>query len=168
MSKYSDHQIFIRHWQEQDITSCAKIARRASGLAAWKQSDYQHSFDQGHFGCVAIWNKKIIGCLVGLVTFETADLLDLQLLPEYHGQNIAKNILQFFLIVLCAHKVENLLLEVRASNSRAIRFYEKNSFENIGRRLNYYAAREGLPVEDALIFQRRIYPKGLTSLSSTL
>ena len=39
------------------------------------------------------------------------------------------------------------MLEVRASNIAALRFYEHHSFEIAGRRPRYYTA----PVEDALL-----------------
>ena len=39
------------------------------------------------------------------------------------------------------------ILEVRASNLAALRFYERHKFEVVGRRPRYYTA----PVEDALL-----------------
>ena len=39
------------------------------------------------------------------------------------------------------------ILEVRASNVAALRFYERHKFEVVGRRPRYYTA----PVEDALL-----------------
>jgi [ribosomal protein S18]-alanine N-acetyltransferase len=47
---------------------------------------------------------------------------------------------------------EKAFLEVRVSNLAAIRFYEHNSFEVIGRRPRYYTA----PIEDALILTASI------------
>jgi len=44
-------------------------------------------------------------------------------------------------------QVEELLLEVRASNGQALEFYRRRGFSQSGRRPRYYAD----PVEDALL-----------------
>ena len=43
----------------------------------------------------------------------------------------------------------NIFLEVRRSHSSAIRLYEKNGFNEIGVRNNYYQLRDGQ--EDAIL-----------------
>jgi ribosomal-protein-alanine N-acetyltransferase len=44
-----------------------------------------------------------------------------------------------------------VFLEVRASNAAAIRLYEGNGFDTVGRRVNYYPAADGR--EDALVMR---------------
>jgi ribosomal protein S18 acetylase RimI-like enzyme len=45
-----------------------------------------------------------------------------------------------------------MFLEVRVSNERARRFYERNGFAEIGRRRGYYPAAAGR--EDAIVMAR--------------
>jgi ribosomal protein S18 acetylase RimI-like enzyme len=48
-----------------------------------------------------------------------------------------------------------ILLEVRLSNQRAIRFYQKNGFSIASRRKNYYRN----PPEDAWVMERKLPKK---------
>jgi ribosomal-protein-alanine N-acetyltransferase len=47
---------------------------------------------------------------------------------------------------------KNITLDVRESNSVAIRLYDQYGFREIGRRKKYYR----FPVEDAIIMERKI------------
>jgi ribosomal-protein-alanine N-acetyltransferase len=58
-------------------------------------------------------------------------------------------LLDFFIGTARSWHCRRALLEVRASNTAAIRMYEKFAFQCIGRRRDYYS----LPAEDALVFQ---------------
>ena len=53
---------------------------------------------------------------------------------------------------LRAAGVKDLFLEVRASNQRALEFYRRMGFAEIGRRVRYYAD----PVEDAVLQRLRL------------
>jgi ribosomal-protein-alanine N-acetyltransferase len=48
--------------------------------------------------------------------------------------------------------VKNVYLEVRCSNQKAIKLYEKYNFKRIGTRKNYYRKDKKNPKEDGLIY----------------
>ncbi|HBF09489.1 MAG TPA: ribosomal-protein-alanine N-acetyltransferase [Gammaproteobacteria bacterium] len=146
-------QIIIKLWQQHDVERCTHVAKQASAEKAWSFAEYDESYKAGHSGLIAYDGEQVIGCLVAQSLFETADLLDIQVLPEYQGKGVAMLLLQALKQACKETSVENIMLEVRSSNARAIGFYMKSGFISIHTRKNYYAARDSLPPEDAVIMQ---------------
>ncbi|MGN8896582.1 ribosomal protein S18-alanine N-acetyltransferase [Flavonifractor sp. HCP28S3_F3] len=66
--------------------------------------------------------------------------------PQFRRQGVAEEILKSYLRLGQAH-LAFLTLEVRESNTPAIRLYEKLGFREVGRRKNYYREEH----EDALL-----------------
>ena len=56
-----------------------------------------------------------------------------------------------------ARRVDRVFLEVRPSNVAAIRLYDAEGFNEIGRRPRYYPARNGR--EDALVMALELFPE---------
>jgi ribosomal-protein-alanine N-acetyltransferase len=67
----------------------------------------------------------------------------------WQRQGYASRLMDFFVRTGRSWECERALLEVRASNTPAVRLYEKYAFRLVGRRNKYYDR----PVEDALIFE---------------
>jgi ribosomal-protein-alanine N-acetyltransferase len=76
-------------------------------------------------------------------------ILNLTVNPDAHRRGIGGKLLKHFLQLAARHDADTVMLEVRPSNMAAIRLYEKIGFNEIGRRRNYYPAKEGR--EDALL-----------------
>lgn len=72
--------------------------------------------------------------------------------PEYRGKGAATALLNALLGEAGRRGGEFLSLEVRPSNTAAVRLYEKLGFREEGRRKNFYAD----PVEDGLILTKRL------------
>ncbi len=109
------------------------------------------------------WESELYNTTVSMVVAETKDgfvlgygvlgvILDegclekLAVRPEYQRQGVAQAILGSFI----RYGQENLAfitLEVREHNAPAISLYEKNGFQTVGRRKNYYSEIH----EDALL-----------------
>lgn len=87
----------------------------------------------------------------GLMTMAAgeAHILNLCVSPEYQGQGIGRFLLQHMIGIAFAARTDLLLLEVRVSNEAAIGLYLNHGFQELGRRKDYYPAREGR--EDALV-----------------
>lgn len=145
----------LRPWLSVDLDHCHRIAIEASGPKAWTLKAYSDSFAVGDIGYVCE-QSEAIGCLVGRVLFDQAEILDLQVLPGYQGTTAARQLLKAFCDHCRAKQAVQILLEVRASNDRAIAFYHKHHFHEIDRRQLYYPTRESLPAEDALVLRLSI------------
>lgn len=67
--------------------------------------------------------------------------------PEYRGQGIGRKLVNALVDLSKDEKAEFVTLEVRKSNSAAIKLYENTGFKKAGERKNFYEA----PREDALL-----------------
>ena len=67
-------------------------------------------------------------------------------LPEYRRRGIAQRLISAQL----ENEMNFITLEVRKSNTPAIRLYEKTGFENVGIRPHFYTS----PDEDAVIMTK--------------
>jgi ribosomal protein S18 acetylase RimI-like enzyme len=77
-----------------------------------------------------------------------AELLRIAVDPGRRGEGLGRRLLEACQRDLVAEGMSHLFLEVRASNSAAIRLYETCGWKSCGRRPGYYP--DG---EDALLFQ---------------
>ncbi len=118
------------------------------------------------------WESELYNTTVSMVVAETEEgfvlgygvlgvILDegclekLAVRPEYQRQGVAQAILGSFI----RYGRENLAfitLEVREHNLPAISLYEKNGFQTVGRRKNYYSEIH----EDALLMTLDFLPAG--------
>ena len=103
---------------------------------------------------VAEADEKIVGFIDFMVTFNSATIVQIAVLPEYRKQKIATNLL--IEMENCFPKdlddvVENVTLEVRKSNEAAINLYKKDGYELIVEKKHYYP--DG---EDAIYMVKRI------------
>jgi ribosomal-protein-alanine N-acetyltransferase len=82
--------------------------------------------------------------------FPEAELFNIAVNPAYQGQGFGKKLLQTLMQKLCDENFERIFLEVRASNTPAIKLYETLGFNQMGVRKNYYPNKIGR--EDALLY----------------
>lgn len=72
---------------------------------------------------------------------------NLAVLPEFRGKGLATKLLSEVMAEVAQIGVKSATLEVRRSNTPALRLYAKAGFTEAGVRRNYYTQ----PVEDALV-----------------
>jgi len=93
-----------------------------------------------------------MGFLMWRRTGEEAEILTNCILPAYRGLGMGSLVLQEFFILGGKPRIEEIFLEVRENNAAAIRLYEKNGFEIVGLRKDYYG-RKGNDMINALIMK---------------
>lgn len=102
---------------------------------------------------VAECDEKVVGFIDYMVTFNSATINQIAVLPEYRKQKIASTLLKEMekhFPTNLDDVVENITLEVRKSNEAAINLYKKDGYEIIVPKKNYYP--DG---EDALYMVKR-------------
>ncbi len=81
---------------------------------------------------------------------EQIHINNLAVLPELRGQGLGSRLLAEVMAESARMGAESATLEVRRSNTAALRLYAKAGFTEAGVRRNYYTQ----PVEDALVLVR--------------
>ena len=90
------------------------------------------------FSIIYIPNRKIIGFSLFLESNKILDLYSIFISPKYRNRGVASSMINNALIHCKANSIDKITLEVNEKNTKAINFYKKKNFINIGRRRNYY------------------------------
>ncbi|MDO9629197.1 MAG: ribosomal protein S18-alanine N-acetyltransferase [Acholeplasmataceae bacterium] len=95
-------------------------------------------------------NKDIIGYIGFRAIDKESEMMNFCVHPEYQGQGIGKEILEYAIQYLKDLRVKTILLEVRKSNKKGIAIYEKFGFKQSHVRKNYYGS------EDAFVYIKEV------------
>ncbi|PCI49319.1 MAG: ribosomal-protein-alanine acetyltransferase [Alphaproteobacteria bacterium] len=93
------------------------------------------------------------GFLLWRQVCDEVEILTICILPGYRARGMASQLLREFYGKIKGGK--RILLEVNENNAAAIILYEKNGFETVGRRKDYYGGQGGRK-QDALILCKKI------------
>lgn len=114
----------------------------------WNVSMLESEIRMGNSTYSILLCEKIpIGYYSYIHIFDEAHILNVAILPEFQGKGYGNVLMEFLMSESLREGLENVTLEVRKSNERAIKLYEKFGFKCAGVRPKYY-----LDGEDALIF----------------
>lgn len=86
------------------------------------------------------------------LTEAEGEILNIAVLPSAQNRGVGQKLLEYAFEVCFRYKVRQVWLEVRKNNKTAIEFYQKNNFQIIYTRKNYYRS----PVEDALVMKAEL------------
>jgi ribosomal-protein-alanine N-acetyltransferase len=81
-------------------------------------------------------------------------VLNLCIEPREQGRGVGRRLLRALLRLAAGHGARRVFLEVRPSNPHAIALYDKEGFNEIGRRPRYYPAHVGR--EDAIVMAKEL------------
>lgn len=142
----------IRQMNGED--AAAVFAIEESALSSWNRQQIISELQRrSGIALVAVAeNGEVQAWCCGLQTGVDAELLKITVSPEVQRSGIGKNLLQEFCSVVRKQGAGQLFLEVRSRNYPALRFYEKQGFEETGRRKEYYKE----PADEAVICVLRL------------
>ena len=95
---------------------------------------------------------KLAGFLHYTYILDQADIMNLAIHPDFQQKGLAGQLMNLLEERLQHEKVKEIFLEVRKSNIQAQNFYQKQGFQNLSQRPNYYQN----PSEDALILKKEL------------
>jgi len=114
----------------------------------WSYEAFEEQIEiEGWGGLVAEGDGQIVGYACYYIVNDEAHLTNIAVDSNYRRKSVAKQLLENILKVVTERNCEFILLEVRPSNEKALKFYEKYGFHVLYRRPNYYRK----PLEDALV-----------------
>ena len=139
--------LHIRRLELSDVEGVLAIQRNCAEIAQWTTADYECVARGETAGWVAESEEEIAGFLVARLLVHEAEILNFGVRTDVRRRGMGSRLLAQVIDWSKIHRVERVLLEVRASNSAALSFYEHHGFGIVGRRASYYAN----PEEDALL-----------------
>ena len=143
---------YISPMTDADLDEVAYVEREAYEFP-WSRGNFEDSLRNGYFGvCMRHVTGTLIGYCVLMPVVDEMHLLNLCVAPQAQRTGAGLALLREASRLARNKGLSGLLLEVRPSNVRAVKLYERFGFSTIGRRKNYYPARHRAR-EDALVMR---------------
>lgn len=139
----------LRPMQEADLPLVFTIEQLAY-THPWNLRILQDCLRVGYRAWVLLREADIIGYGFLSVAAGEAHVLNICIDPQFQGQGYGHYLLNHLLSLARQQGADTVFLEVRTSNTDAIRLYNRLGFNQIGLRKNYYPHAQGR--EDAIIF----------------
>ena len=110
---------------------------------------------------VYIKDNKILGFINYYDIYDRVEIANFNVIEQYQNMGIGNKLIKR-VIELSTNK-ENITLEVRSDNDKAIHIYEKYGFIKKATRKNYYNGVDGILMEMKLMKDKDIYVLGIES-----
>lgn len=137
----------FRAMTQDDAEAVAAIEEKSFAMP-WKREDFWHEArNELATYIVGELDGKLIAYAGAWVSFNQAEVMSVAVDPEYRGQGIGTILFGELIKSVKARGATSITLEVRPSNTPAIKLYESFGLKSVGRRRGYYLDNG----EDALI-----------------
>ncbi len=148
-------KVIIREMEIADLAMIMKLEKELFS-APWSEAMFSEEI-KGHYAYVLQKdeNKEIIGYLCGWKLLDEFTITNIGITGNFQRMGFGIKLVKFIVSKLLYEKCFIFTLEVRESNLKAIRLYEKFGFEQVGLRVNYYQN----PVENAVMMRLNMLQK---------
>lgn len=137
-----------------DLTDVIAIEKKSAYKSPWSSNAFYDSLQANTINIVITINKKIIGFGILSCCIDEAEILNICIDLTYQHQCLGDILLKRLIQIAKDNHSKSIFLEVRQSNKNAISLYEKNKFEYIYTRKNYYISNSN--TEDALVYRKQL------------
>ncbi len=138
--------------QDKDIEQILHIEKKAH-LVPWTLSNLKNCQGDQYVNLLLRQNTQLVGFAICQRVLDEATLLNIAIDPLQQQQGYGKFLLNELIKKLQQQKIATLWLEVRVSNEKAIKLYERLNFKRKGQRKDYYPTQTKLR-EDAWVMAR--------------
>jgi ribosomal-protein-alanine N-acetyltransferase len=144
-------EMLIRPMRPTDVVEVVAIERAAYQFP-WSEGIFRDCLRVGYLCRVFTVARQVTA--YGVMSFgaDEAHILNLCVADDYRGRGAGKLMLGSLIERATAAGMGEAFLEVRPSNTAAIRLYLAAGFEQVGMRRGYYQAMNGR--EDAAVLRR--------------
>ncbi len=104
--------------------------------------------------------EKVVGYINYYLMYEKGEIANFNVLDDYQNKGIGNKLIDYVINQLNG-KVDNITLEVRCDNDKAIKLYEKKNFIKVSKRVGYYEGVDGILMEKKM--NKDIYILGIES-----
>ena len=146
-------EVVIRAMRGNDLADVVAI-ERASYQFPWSEGIFRDCLRVGYVCRVLTVNRQIMAYGVMSLGAGEAHILNLCVSEPYRCRGVGRRLLGSLIERAVAAGMADAFLEVRPSNTAAIRLYLSLGFEQVGMRRGYYQAANGR--EDAAVLRRAL------------
>jgi [ribosomal protein S18]-alanine N-acetyltransferase len=146
-------QVMIRDMTQRDVPAVMQI-ENASYPFPWSEGIFRDCLRVGYVCCAVEIDDILIGYGVMSTGAGEAHILNLCISEPFRAKGLGGQMLEHLMEFAASLGVGEMFLEVRPSNTPAIRLYQSLGFTQIGIRRGYYQARDGR--EDAVVLRHLI------------
>jgi ribosomal-protein-alanine N-acetyltransferase len=146
-------EVMIRAMRGNDVVDVVAI-ERASYQFPWSEGIFRDCLRVGYVCRVVTVSRQVMA--YGVMSFGAgeAHILNLCVNEPYRCRGVGRRLLSSLIERAAAAGMADAFLEVRPSNTAAIRLYLALGFEQAGMRRGYYQAAHGR--EDAAVLRRAL------------
>ncbi len=148
--------IVFRPMSEMDLEHVMEIEKSVYDFP-WSVGIFQDCLSVGYCCWILEQDDNVSGYGIMSVLAGEAHILNLCIQPELQNNGLGKEMIAYLIDLAKVHDADVMFLEVRPSNSQAIKIYERSGFDEVGNRKDYYPAKFGR--EDALILAKQLTDK---------
>lgn len=138
-----------------DLATVASIEARIFPFP-WSLGNFADSLAAGYDGWVFEASApplEMLGYAILMWLPDEVHLLNLSVDAPLQGRGLGAGMLDWLLADAAGRGAASMMLEVRPSNTPALRLYERMGFRRVGLRRRYYPAHAGTR-EDAIVMSR--------------
>ncbi|HYL70165.1 MAG TPA: ribosomal protein S18-alanine N-acetyltransferase [Candidatus Dormibacteraeota bacterium] len=140
----------VRAMRDADVPEVVAI-ERGSYQFPWSEGIFRDCLRVGYTCRVATLARQVVGYAVMSAGAGEAHILNLCVSEAYRCRGLGRRLLALLVERAAAAGMKEAFLEVRPSNTAAIRLYIAHGFEQVGMRRGYYQAVGGR--EDAAVLR---------------
>lgn len=136
----------IRKFKAEDLDKIAEL-EKALFSAPWSKESIFESCSIGYSWVLEQEESGVIGYLIGQLVLDEFSIYNFAVKEECQRQGFGRKMLDFLQEYLVRQKCEQIFLEVRSKNKKALGLYLKYGFKPLSKRKNYYHD----PLDDAVL-----------------
>jgi [ribosomal protein S18]-alanine N-acetyltransferase len=131
------------------------IIEREAYEHPWTRGNFIDSLHSGYQAQILAAGEVVLGYFVAMKGVDEVHLLNLTVAPRQQGEGWGRVMLDGLALWARGQGAQWLWLEVRVSNTRAQRIYERQGYRRVGERKRYYPATHGKR-EDAVVMSLKL------------
>ena len=134
----------IRELDKSDLASITELEKKFGDIL----NDVKNDLDSKPFSNYLVYleNEKIVGYLNYYLMYERIEIANFNVLEEFQNKRVGTSLIEY-LINKYMGKVNNITLEVKSNNDKAIYLYKKMGFKMVAIREKYYNGIDGILME---------------------